>query len=113
MTADRRKALLQAYKEQRKRVGVFALRCLADGGVWVGTSRNLDAQQNSLWFTLRLGSHPDRGLQACWKANGEAAFSYEVLETIDDEGLSTYELGNAFKDRVAAWRRELTAFSLA
>ncbi|WP_369060388.1 GIY-YIG nuclease family protein [Caulobacter sp. 73W] len=113
MNNERRKALVQAYKEMPKRIGVFALRCEAGEKVWVGVSRNLDAQQNSLWFSLRLGSHTDRNLQACWKAEGEAAFRYEVLEVIDQEGLSPYELANALKDRVAAWRTDLAAFSLS
>ena len=110
MTADRRKALLQAYKDERKPIGVFAVKC--PDQAWVGASRNLDKQQNGLWFTLRLGSHPDRRLQGAWKQHGEAAFAYEVLEVIDDDGLSPYETANALKDRAAAWRVKLQAATL-
>lgn len=113
MNGPNRKALLQAYKERRKQIGVFAVRCQAAGCSWVGVSRNLDSQQNGLWFTLRLGSHPDRALQSCWKGNGEAEFTYEVLEVIEEEGLSAYQLGAALKERRTAWKDELGASALS
>ena len=51
-----RKDPINAYKERKPKAGIFAVRCAPTGDVWIGESRNLDAQQNSVWFTLRNGS---------------------------------------------------------
>ncbi|MEO8482216.1 MAG: GIY-YIG nuclease family protein [Acidobacteriota bacterium] len=80
-----RKAAIRAYKERSTARGVFALRCLASGQAWVGASTNLRAAENALRFTLRLGTHREATMQQAWNAHGEAAFQYDVLETLDDD----------------------------
>ena len=95
---------MQDYKEQKTaRPGLFAVRCAASGECWVGVSRNLDRQQNGLWFGLRMGSPTYRAMQAAWSAHGEASFAYEVLEAIEDEDLSEYLLKSRLKEREAHW----------
>lgn len=84
MNTSKRRAAAAAYKETRTRIGAFAVRA-ADGQVWVGESRHLDTQKNGLWFSLRLGSALNRDLQEAWKAQGEAAFSYDVLEALPSD----------------------------
>ena len=68
--ASRRDAI-RDYKERKPRRGVFAIRCASTNEVWASASPNLDKQQNSTWFGLRLGSHPNRALQEAWKQHGE------------------------------------------
>ena len=65
--------------------GIFAIRCAATGETWVGSSPNLDACRNSLWFQLRGGLSRHRTLQAAWKLHGEDAFALDVVERLDDE----------------------------
>jgi len=109
MDNQSRRQLVRDYKERKVRQGVFAVRCAASGEAWVGRSRNLDQQQNGVWFGLRSGGHPNRALQAAWAAHGEAAFAFEVLEAIDDKDLSPYARDNLLKDRAAHWREALGA----
>ena len=67
MEKQRRREAVQAYKEKKVLQGIFAVRCSATGETWLGMSRNLDAQQNSIWFSLRMGTHRNKPLQAAWK----------------------------------------------
>ncbi len=108
MNRDRRRALTAAWKERKARPGVFAVRCTATGETWIGRSAELANRQNSVWFSLRLGSHPNRAMLAAWKAHGEAAFAYEELEALDPD-LEGWLLEQALKDAVAAWRDRLGA----
>lgn len=87
MAAGDRKAAIAEYKNRKPQRGIFAVRCTATGHSWVGSSPNLDAARNGTWFTLRLGSHRDAALQAEWKAHGETAFAYVVLEELDPDVL--------------------------
>ncbi len=105
-----KKAAIAAYKERKTPAGIYAVRCRASGEVWVGASRHLDAQQNSLWFALRLGSGRNPGLQQAWAAHGEGEFSFEALERLGDEDqTSAYLQGATLKKRLAFWRSELSA----
>ena len=73
-------------RDSRKRKGsrgIFALRCTATRQVWVEASPNLDGAHNGLMFFLRNGLHRDPVLQAAWRAHGEQAFRWEVLERLD------------------------------
>lgn len=110
-SAKKKRDLVREYKERKAPPrGVFAVRCAPTGETWVSASPNLDAQQNQTWFGLRLGSHPNRALQAAWTAQGEAAFSYEVLETLpEDSAASDYALKADLKALEARWRETLGA----
>jgi len=109
MDNARKKEMLREYRETPQRAGVFAVAC--DGNRWVGTSRNLDKQQNSLWFQLRMNGYPNAGLQKTWNEKGEAAFTYEVLEEVKDD--NALIIGELLKEREAAWRKELNAEKVA
>ncbi|HWD48956.1 MAG TPA: GIY-YIG nuclease family protein [Rhizomicrobium sp.] len=108
MSNARKKELLREYKETPQRAGVFAVACGKKH--WVGTTRNLDKQKNSIWFQLRMGGFPNPDVQAAWNASGEAAFVFEELEEIKDE--NTLIIGELLKERDAAWRKELGADKL-
>ncbi len=109
MDKQHRRDLIRAYQERKSAAGIYAIRCEATGQAWVARTFNVDAQQNSAWFALRLGSYRNPAVQAAWKAHGEAAFRYEVLERIDDEKLTPLGREDALKDRKRHWIAALAA----
>ena len=108
MSNARKKELLREYKETAQRAGVFAVCCGTQR--WTSTSRNLEKQQNSLWFQLRMNGFPNPDVQKAWNANGADAFSYEVLEEVKDD--NALIVGELLKEREAVWRKELGADKL-
>ena len=108
MSNARKKELLREYKETAQRAGVFSVTCGAQR--WTSTSRNLEKQQNSLWFQLRMNGFPNPDVQKAWNANGADAFSYEVLEEVKDD--NALIVGELLKEREVAWRKELGAEKL-
>ena len=109
MDNARKKDMLREYKETPQRAGVFAVRC--GDARWIGTTRNLDKQQNSLWFQLRMGGYPNAELQKAWNEKGEASFAYEILEDVKDD--NALIIGELLKERETAWRKELGAGKVA
>jgi hypothetical protein len=105
MDNARKKDLVREYKEQKTTPGIFAVRC--GDSVWVGPSKNLDKQQNSLWFQLRQNGHMNKAMQALWNEKGADAFTFEVLEEIADDNPQL--IGLLLKERDAAWREKLGA----
>jgi hypothetical protein len=101
----RKKDLIREYKERKASPGIFAVR--SGDSVWVGPSKNLEKQQNSIWFQLRQNGHMNKAMQAAWNANGADAFSFEVLEVIADDNPQL--IGLLLKERDAHWREILGA----
>ncbi len=96
--------LIREYKERRTRPGIFAVRCLPDATAWIEASRDLDTQQNGIWFQLRMGNHMNRALQAAWNRHGADAFRFEILELVEDDNAEIVVL--LLKDRAAHWRTQ-------
>ena len=48
-----RRQIAEEFKERKVPRGIFVVRCAATDETWVGSSPNLRAAQNSLWFQLR------------------------------------------------------------
>jgi len=103
-----RKDAIAEYKARAPNRGVFAIRCLASGSACVGASLNLDASKNRAWSTLRLAQHPHRALQAEWNMHGEAAFQYDVLETLKEDVLPM-AIGDLLKKSTRDWAARLGA----
>lgn len=109
MSNQRKRDLVREYKERKQRRGVYAVRCSGSGQVWASASPNLDAQQNSLWLQLKLGSHPNRALQDAWKQHGEETFSFEVAGELSDEDRTPYALNTDLKTLEAECQKRLGA----
>jgi hypothetical protein len=109
MEKQSRRQAVRDYKERKVQAGVFAVRCGPGGETWVGQSRNIAAQQNPIWFGLRLGSHQNRAMQSAWAAHGPDAFAFEVLEAVDAADLTPLGLDELLKRREKHWLEELGA----
>ena len=107
MKSADRKTAIRDYKERKREMGAFAVRCSATGQAWVGTTKNLDTHRNQIWFSLKLGSYRHAGLQEAWNANGEGAFTFEVLSQLSDE--ETRFPDQKLKDMKSEWAEKLGA----
>ncbi|MGH6871297.1 MAG: GIY-YIG nuclease family protein [Rhizomicrobium sp.] len=110
MDNARKKDLLREYREMPQRAGIVSVLCRPTGQRWIAPSRNLDKQQNGIWFQLRLNGHPNKDAQAAWNAHGEDAFAFEIVEEIADD--NPLLIGELLKERDAHWRNALAAQKL-
>ncbi|PKM52291.1 MAG: LuxR family transcriptional regulator [Firmicutes bacterium HGW-Firmicutes-7] len=80
MDKQRRKELIEEYKQIKIYMGIFQVKNTVSGKIFVATSTNL----KNKWFTLRLqldmGRFANSELQKDWLKLGEEAFTYEVIE---------------------------------
>jgi hypothetical protein len=107
MEKAHRKELVREYRERQQMLGVYAVRCEPAGLTWVAATRNLDRQQNGIWFQLRGNGHPNSAMTSAWRRHGEGAFKYEILEQVTDENPLLIDL--LLKERTAHWLNELKA----
>jgi hypothetical protein len=111
MKGEARRAAAAAYRERKVLSGVYAVRCQASGEVWVGAWVDLATIRNRLWFALRQDAHPNKNLLAAWREHGEAQFSFEILETLDEETAPDLR-ASKLAERAAHWRETLQAHAL-
>ena len=111
MKVQDRKAAIAAYKERKSPAGIYAVRCVASGQIWVGQTLDLDKIQNRIWFMLRSGSHSNRVLQDAWTNYGADSLTFERLEQLEDEE-STYVRDGLLRERMLHWRSTLTGLTI-
>lgn len=76
-----------AYKQTVRPMGVFEIKNMVTGKVFIGSSINLDAIFNRHKFQLKQGGHPNKELQQDWNRYGPENFTYSILgelEPVDD-----------------------------
>jgi hypothetical protein len=81
---DHRKELKSKYKEAPKIAGIFQIRNLRTGRVFLASSMDMRAPFNRHEFMLKMNGHPNAALQADWNALGRKGFALEVLDTVDE-----------------------------
>lgn len=70
-------------------MGIYLIRNKQTGQVLVASSRNVHGAMNRIRFELRLGSHPDKALQAQWNHSGPDGFDFDIVELLQErEGSS-------------------------
>jgi hypothetical protein len=108
-TTSHRRALTRDYKDREVQAGIYAVRCAHTGATWVGGTPDLSTRQNGVWFSLRMGGFRHPSLQAAWNAHGEDAFTFEVVEVLDDKNLESLGKASLLAERREHWRLALSA----
>lgn len=108
-TTDKR-ALRNQYKETKVPMGVFMIKNLVNGRIYIGAATNLDGAINRNRFELTLKTHRNKKLLHDWLEHGPDAFSFEVIDTVrqDDEPGTDYESELAAMREM--WREEYGAY---
>ena len=109
MDKTARREAIRDYKEKKPIAGVYAIRCSATGEAWVAGAPNVEPQEQRHWFGLRTGGHANKALQAAWTAHGADAFTFEILERLDDADLTPLGRADLIKSRERHWRDALGA----
>jgi hypothetical protein len=111
LSKEQKKEAISKFKEQKPSLGIYAVRCTANGQVWVGSSRNLNAARNAIWFSLRNAGHREESLQHAWNSHGAPAFEFEILEKLKED-VATLAIADLLKEKKQYWMKQLDASGL-
>jgi len=91
--------------------GVFQIRNLRNGKVFVEATRNLKTM-NGQKFQLEMGSHRNRRLQREWQEYGPDAFAFEVLEVLKppEERVPAFALDDALGKLRTKWLERIQPY---
>ena len=80
MDKEKRKALQETYANRHPDMGIV---CWKSGdNMWIAKSKNAKVDFNGTTFQLKLGSWPNREMQAAYKANPDS-FEWLMLKQLD------------------------------
>lgn len=105
-----KKELKAQYKEMKFPMGVFQIRNITTGKIYVASSVNLDAIWNRHRAQLRFGAHPVGKLQEDWNKYGEDNFMYEVLSVLAQKDEDIHDPKRELKELEQMYLEELQPY---
>jgi len=77
-----KKELKKQYKQTVLPMGVFQVKNLANGKIFIDSGLNIQGKINGCKFQLALGSHMNRALQKDFNQTGITNFSFEMIDSL-------------------------------
>jgi|SRR5579859_4486999 len=105
-----KKELKEAYRQMKFPMGVFQIRNIANGKIYIDHSVNLDAIWNRHRAQLRFGGHSNELLQREWQQFGEESFRYEILSELEHKEGEEIDYARELKLLAAMYVEELSPF---
>jgi hypothetical protein len=106
---DRRRELLDQYKQMKKEAGIYQIRNTAENKIFVLAAPDLKSM-NGKRFQLNMGSFMNAELQKDWTRLGEKAFAFEVLEVLEEKEDGFFDKKEELKKLERKWLDKLQPY---
>ncbi len=106
-----RKEIIKQYKQTIQPMGIYQIRNLTNGKIFVGSSKNLKGSQNSNKMQLDFGSHMNKTLQAEYTQFGESQFVFEILDQLSPKEDLTYDYTEDLAVLKSMWLEKLQPYN--
>lgn len=103
---NRKRELTKQYKASPPPMGVYAVRNLANGRVFVGASMNVEAAMNRHRFELNLNTHRQPELLRDWRQFGADQMRFEVLDIVKQREDPTFDYRAELASMLTLWSDE-------
>jgi group I intron endonuclease len=107
---DDRSELKRQYKESKTQAGIFQVKNIVNGKVLLGSSTNLHGPLNKHRFMLKIKNHDNKQLQKDWNGLGADAFTFEILEVIEEKDEPTFSLADELTLLEQIWLEKLQPY---
>lgn len=105
-----KKELKKQYKQTLPPMGVYQIRNLVNGKIFIGSSKNLHGKSNSFRFQLNAGLHVNTQLQSEYTQLGEENFVFEVLDHVEPKEDLAHDFTNDLLTLEELWIEKLQPF---
>lgn len=106
-----KKEIKRQYKETIQPMGIYQIRNLVNGKVFLGSSKNLKAKFNSYKFQLKQGTFINSLLQADYNNFGEESFTFEILDQLKPVEDLGYDYTKDLETLLELWIEKIQPFS--
>lgn len=105
-----REEIKREYKERKKPAGIFQIKNVANGKLYLGSSLNIEGPLNGHKFMLKIGNHRNEALQKEWNEFGEEKFVFEILEVVKVKDDPNFNLEDELTLLEQIWAEKLQPF---
>jgi group I intron endonuclease len=105
-----REEIKREYKERKKPAGIFQIKNVANGKLYLGSSLNLEGPLSGHKFMLKIGNHRNEALQKDWNEFGEEKFVFEILEVVKVKDDPNFNLEDELTLLEQIWAERLQPF---
>ncbi len=105
-----KKELKKQYKQTLPPMGIYQIRNLVNGKIFVGSSLNLHGKSNSFKFQLRSGLHVNSELQKDYSQFGEENFVFEIVDLLEPNEDPTFDYRDDLKVFLEMWMEKLQPY---
>lgn len=109
MTKTKRE-INREYKDRQKPAGVFQIKNIQNGKIFLGSSLNLEGPLNGHKFMLTINSHRNERLQKEWNEYGANAFVFEILEQVKVKDDPNFNIDDELTLLEQIWVEKLQPF---
>ena len=108
-----KKEIKKLYKQTRRSMGIYQIKNLASGKIYIGRSGDLNGKLNSEKFQLRNNMHMNRELQNDFNGLGEERFAFEILDRLQPREDPNHDHSGDLQTLENMWLDKLQPFGAA
>ncbi len=105
-----KKGLKILYKENPKPMGVFQVKNLTNGKIFIGSGIDVHGKLNSCKFQLAHGSFINQELQNDYNVVGESNFSFEIIDVLEQKTEISNDPKEELELLMSMWIEKLQPF---
>lgn len=105
-----KKELVKQYKQTVQPMGVFQIRNLTNGKIYLASSKNLRGMANRFEFNLDIGAHISKELREDYEKFGRENFVFEVIDELEPKEDPKYDYTDDLNVLVEMWLEKLQPF---
>lgn len=106
-----RKEAISEYKKTIQPMGIYQIRNMKNGRIYIGSAKDLRGRINSNKFQLRMGSHLNKEMQKDFDEIGEEGFSFEILDYLKPKEDLSYDYTEDLKILEEMWLEKMRPFN--
>lgn len=105
-----KKELKKQYAQTELPMGVYQVRNLVNGKIFIDSGLNIHGKMNGCKFQLTHGSHLNKALQEDFNKSGADQFSFEILDLLDPKEEAKADYREDLKMLEEMWIEKLQPF---
>jgi len=105
-----KKEAKKQYKQNIRPMGVFQVRNLTSGKIFIDSGLNIQGKINGCSFQLSLGSHMNKDLQEDFNEIGINNFSFEIIDYLKPKEDMKMDYSDDLKALEEIWIEKLQPF---
>jgi len=105
-----KKEIKKQYKVTLTPMGVFQIRNLVNGKIFIGSNMNLPARKNRFELEFSMGTFMDHVLQKDFIEQGRGNFVFEVIDNLEPKEDPAYDYKDDLKTLEEMWIEKLQPY---